>query len=50
MEKKALTTQEIFCGMPHSLHYFNGMDKKIKTFTPQKRHLRSNQRIEEKKA
>ncbi len=35
MEKKRLTAEEIFCGMPRLKGYFSRLDGKIKKFTPE---------------
>ncbi len=35
MEKKKLTTKEIFCGMPFLQRYFCELERKIRIFTPE---------------
>ncbi len=49
MEKKKLTTNEIFCGMPFLLRYFQDLDRKIRVYTPEGGVCEEVEKLKEKK-
>ncbi len=49
MEKKTLTTKELFCGMPYLRAYFSEMERKIRTFEPQEGISEGVEKLKQKK-
>ncbi len=47
-KKKALTTKEIFCGMPYLKRYFQQMESTIKRFSPTEGKTENVEELKEK--